>query len=236
MYLSKVEEFARYLMTRELSVNDVCKFLFLHTFSELKPTAIYVGEVTIDGFIAPVGFFGLSTEMMGEGGKTPLKIGVPNTEAVKNNLIVLIKRSEAFEKYPALGRCELLPRQWDSYIACPMSPYGVIALTLDSVPEVDQGFESFIRAIGALVASNFQQRQFATERTPIRFARNRTKNADSLSERQLLIKKLIEKGHSNPAIAEEIGFSESLVRQETMAIYATLNISGRKDLLEGLAE
>jgi DNA-binding NarL/FixJ family response regulator len=42
----------------------------------------------------------------------------------------------------------------------------------------------------------------------------------------------MEKGFTNPAIAAEIGYSESLVRQETMAIYSLLDISGRKELLE----
>ena len=50
--------------------------------------------------------------------------------------------------------------------------------------------------------------------------------------RQMLIKKLIENGYTNIAIANEIGYSESLVKQETMAIYSALNIAGRKELLK----
>jgi DNA-binding NarL/FixJ family response regulator len=52
-----------------------------------------------------------------------------------------------------------------------------------------------------------------------------------LTQRQALIKNLMEKGYTNVAIANEIGFSESLVKQETMTIYSLLNISGRKELL-----
>jgi len=43
---------------------------------------------------------------------------------------------------------------------------------------------------------------------------------------------LIEDGYTNIAIANEIGYSESLVKQETMTIYSILNISGRKALRE----
>jgi DNA-binding NarL/FixJ family response regulator len=53
-----------------------------------------------------------------------------------------------------------------------------------------------------------------------------------LTPRQELIKKLVLQGMTNQQIAIEIGFSDSLVRQETMAIYAALNVSGRKELLE----
>ena len=41
----------------------------------------------------------------------------------------------------------------------------------------------------------------------------------------------MENGYTNIAIANEIGYSESLVKQETMAIFSILNISGRKELL-----
>jgi DNA-binding NarL/FixJ family response regulator len=41
----------------------------------------------------------------------------------------------------------------------------------------------------------------------------------------------MENGYTNIAIANEIGFSDSLVKQETMTIYSLLNISGRKELL-----
>jgi DNA-binding NarL/FixJ family response regulator len=47
-----------------------------------------------------------------------------------------------------------------------------------------------------------------------------------------VILKLILKGLTNIQIGEEIGFSESLVRQESIAIYSALKVSGRKELLE----
>ena len=54
----------------------------------------------------------------------------------------------------------------------------------------------------------------------------------TLTPRQELIRGLASKGFSNRQIAQEIGFSESLVRQETIAIYSALRISGRDDLIK----
>jgi DNA-binding NarL/FixJ family response regulator len=51
-----------------------------------------------------------------------------------------------------------------------------------------------------------------------------------LTERQSLILDLIKSGMTNIAIAHKMGYSESLIRQETMAIYQKLGIDGRKDL------
>jgi len=41
---------------------------------------------------------------------------------------------------------------------------------------------------------------------------------------------LIEDGNTNFAIAEKLGYSESLIRQESIAIYRKLGILGRRDL------
>lgn len=52
----------------------------------------------------------------------------------------------------------------------------------------------------------------------------------SLTERQSEILVLIKSAMTNSMIAERIGYSESLVRRETIIIYAKLGIRGRKDL------
>jgi DNA-binding NarL/FixJ family response regulator len=51
-----------------------------------------------------------------------------------------------------------------------------------------------------------------------------------LSDRQLVIADLLERGFNNAQIALEIGYSESLIRQETVAIYRKLEVTGRKAL------
>ena len=53
-----------------------------------------------------------------------------------------------------------------------------------------------------------------------------------LTERQADILALIKKGMTNDEIAIEIGYSSSLVKQESMLIFSKLGISGRKDLPE----
>lgn len=50
-----------------------------------------------------------------------------------------------------------------------------------------------------------------------------------LTERQSVILSLIAKGLSNPAIAQRIGYSHSLVRQETTRIFHGLEVANRQD-------
>jgi len=49
-----------------------------------------------------------------------------------------------------------------------------------------------------------------------------------LTDRQLVIAGMLERGYSNSQIGLEIGYSESLVRQETVSIYKKLNVTGRE--------
>ena len=51
-----------------------------------------------------------------------------------------------------------------------------------------------------------------------------------LTQRQKDIYELMKKGLTNEEIAIQIGFSSSLVKQETMLIFSKLGVSGRKDL------
>lgn len=56
-----------------------------------------------------------------------------------------------------------------------------------------------------------------------------------LTGRQTRILNLIKEDRTNASIAAIIGYSESLIRQETIIIYKKLGINGRKDLKKSIA-
>lgn len=56
-----------------------------------------------------------------------------------------------------------------------------------------------------------------------------------LTSRQEIVISRLKEGKTNREIARELGFSESLIRQETIIIYSKLGISGRKDFFKGQA-
>jgi DNA-binding CsgD family transcriptional regulator len=236
MYLEEIEHFAHMLMNPGLTMTGVCKFLVLETFTRWRPSAVYAGEITDDGFIAPVGAFGLPAEVVRDWGNIPLAAEAPLSDSIKSDQIILLKREEASERYPILMDYKGIPDKWDSYLVCPTLPYGVFALTLNSVPDVDKELESLLRTVGSLVSLYMSRDQFKVETYKLKNPVKQKSRAGALSERQMIIKGFMEKGFTNTAIAAEIGYSESLVRQETMAIYSTLHISGRKELLEGKPE
>jgi len=232
MHLGKVQKLAQFLMRPEVSIAEVSKFLALEIFGEWKPSTVYAGEITDDGYIAPLGAFGLPAEVLINSGNISLAEETPLTDSVKRDQIILLEREEAFERYPVLLDYKGIPEKWDSYLTCPTLPYGVFALTLNSVPIVDEELESLLRTVGALVSLHISRSALKVDSFKPKNRFSRATRAGALTGRQQVIKGLMEKGFTNSAIAAEIGYSESLVRQETMAIYTTLNLSGRKDLFQ----
>jgi len=232
MYLGRIEKFAHFLVRPQVTIPEVCKFLVLETFSEYKSSALFATEITDDGYLTPVGSFGLNPKSIQSWGNIPLNQDLPFTEAVKTNSMLVVKPNEVFETFPALKNFTNISDDWDSHLICPVIPFGVFSLTLRSVPEVETEFELFVRTAFALAAFHFMR---ANVRIPAYSPKNKKiqgKRAGQLTLRQQMIKDLMQKGLTNAEIAEQIGYSESLVRHETMEIYAVLNISGRKELLD----
>jgi len=57
----------------------------------------------------------------------------------------------------------------------------------------------------------------------------------SLTSRQESILKMINEGKTNALIASQLGYSESLIRQETIIIYRKLGVEGRRELKREMA-
>jgi DNA-binding CsgD family transcriptional regulator len=231
MFEKNIERLARYFMRSGLSGNDICKFLALDTFSLWKAAAVYSGEITNSGSISSNGTFGLLPEFANDWSEISLNINTPLTFAVNNDEILLFKPEETSEKFPNFVNQTDISENWHSYVICPSVPHSVLALMLNTVPEFDEAVEPALRAICWMVTMYLARRKEEVEWPKVVTASIASHNNEALTERQLIIKGLVTRGYTNSVIAEEIGFSESLVRQETMVIYSKLKISGRQDLL-----
>ncbi len=233
MYLQKLAELSRFLAAHESSKVEICKFLNFHLFAYLKCRALYFGRVGEDGCVHPSDHFGFEAGVVDKWGPIPLRLEMPITAAIKrDSLITVNSPSQMYKEFPAMKALENLDHDWQSIMAIPVHSYGVYAITSYTISEIDDLHERFLRTVGQIVSVAFAKcdligtdvKKF--KRQSIRIDKN------TLSARQEVILKLILKGLTNTQIGEEIGFSESLVRQESIAIYSALNVSGRKELLE----
>jgi DNA-binding NarL/FixJ family response regulator len=96
----------------------------------------------------------------------------------------------------------------------------------------------YFRAVGALLGfydfDEARTRQINHDKAARRLQDrvNLVKKGHPLTERQELITDLIKKSKTNGQIGQMLGYSESLIRQETIIIYQKLGIEGRRELIQ----
>ncbi|CAB4569487.1 unannotated protein [freshwater metagenome] len=120
-----------------------------------------------------------------------------------------------------------LREMWSSSVAIPIGLQSLYFLNfredVTSIPE----FESFIQLIASLLTSfELQLREKSDGKTDLWYDEKQR----LLSSREERVLTLIREGKTNAQIAFELGYSESLIRQETVSIYRKLGVNGRKDL------
>ncbi len=227
MYIKAISALVGFFSYGPRHADDLCRFLIFDTFQMLSPKSIFIGEINSSGFLTHKTSFGFEQKDLDQWQKLSLGLDIPITRAVTSNKCIIINSPEEFYgNYPVASDLGAVDRNWQSCIAIPVLPHGVYFLILDCKPTNDPEFEHFLRAVGQLIMvylhsikgkkTNKYSKEVNGELTP----------------RQKIILSHLEKGLTNPQIAQEIGYSESLVRHETIEIYSKLEVSGRKELLE----
>jgi DNA-binding CsgD family transcriptional regulator len=233
MYLKRVTELAQYLSENERPSEELVKFLVLKTFADLTPKAIYITELSGDGSLYPVASFGLDKLKIVQWGRFSLSTHLPITECARKGEIVIVRSVEDFfSRFPKAQEIEDVYLDWEAAIAFSMLPFGVALLFLDDQPKDSVEQMQFIETIGALLSLQYSR---IPVYTGFKSNGGKSKNENhgiDLTERQKLIHQLMFKGFTNAQIAAEVGYSESLIRQETIQIFRILGVSGRKEIIE----
>ena len=135
-----------------------------------------------------------------------------NLQIVKESLNLSYRQSEV--------------TKWESAVAIPVGlNKGYSFLFRHDITQIDSALE-YLRLLEALLNTyeSLVQKEAPTDsKKPIL--------GQEFSNRQEEIFKLIKLGKTNLQIALVLGYSESLIRQETMTIYKKNGIGGRKEIL-----
>ena len=112
-------------------------------------------------------------------------------------------------------------------------PVGALALTFDravgDIDELSVVLATLGDLVGLYVARQWERQLRESPALSTWTAPSDDSPRAELTPRQLLILELVAQGLSNGQVAFRIGYSESTVRQETIAIYRALDVSGRHE-------
>jgi DNA-binding CsgD family transcriptional regulator len=230
MYSKKILAFSDFLAREPKSYNEIAQFLAMNTFAEEKSDCIYLGELIETGVVCTLGGFGWTSTEYSSFIDLPIQSSYPITQSIRTNEVLICTNDDAFKKeYPLMSEFPVRD-DWVSGIAIPAYPIGGIALFSSINLEITESARIFYVAIGSLLGLYASRLPKALVAVAITVKEKIDLPQVPLSDRQLVIAGLLERGFNNAQIGLEIGYSESLIRQETVAIYRKLQVTGRKAL------
>lgn len=139
---------------------------------------------------------------------------------------IIFDLAKMYENYKDATHNEVLSR-YRSGLVLPVVDKVVLGCTLHTPYQKLLEYEGYFECI-RLVLALWQSKLFFQSQNIAQIPG--VGNAE-LTSRQEIILGFIKDGKTNGAIARELGFSESLIRQETILIYSKLGVRGRQDLI-----
>jgi DNA-binding NarL/FixJ family response regulator len=247
MFYRQLAEVSTYVTDHKYQLNDLLRLLCLRALSDLKVEALVFNELDALGTTTVKHFFGFEASDK-DGVRPSYKITekTPFTDSIRDHRTIWIDSLPTWPKEYSNMKSIAVPKQFKTLIVSPVEsrglPIGSLSIYSSAKLAFDEAIVQFIEAISMILASsaNIGGNSTSIHAHEIRTLSNNGPGSEEtelglqdyrepLSERQELILKMISEGRTNAAIADVLGYSESLIRQETIRIYAKLGCSGRNE-------
>ena len=223
--LTKIQTLLDFL-SKEPYLAQLVPFLSENVCPDDELATVYVGRLDENGNINCIQAFGYSTGENVTKAKIHIDEDRPISESLRLNRILLLK-DESTKKYREFNQLD--PSQsWESAALIPIGMGTLFGFNFVKDVTRIEGINQYLKCLQSVLG--FFEINQANSHLSRRF-RDPTKNQEQLSVRQEKILALIRQNKTNSQIANAIGFSESLVKQETMIIYRKLGVEGRNELI-----
>lgn len=246
MLYRQLAEVSNYITDATHELPEVLQMLSLRAMTTLQTEGLMYVELDRQGLATPQSSFGITLST--ENGETPsflISEHTPFTDSIRENRIVWIDTLPQLPKnYSGMKKVNF-PRNLKTLITCPVEarglPVGCLSVFSRAKLSYEESIAQYLEAISMILASalltgknhsfNHLNGSSHGKSTPKLddLGLGLQDYQEPLTERQNLILKLIAEGRTNAAIADVLGYSESLIRQETIKIYAKLGCSGRNE-------
>lgn len=240
--LKKISDLAEFLWSRDYTLIEIMPYLARVVFSEFNVLLISICQYNEKlGTLVNIGMSGAKSEDI-ETLETPVLISedYPATAVFKSGNILCINTLPDWgSNYPHLSGLPL-PSSSKSYCGIPLNaariPKGILTLVSGDVIELDDVTETFLSTTANIFALHYYRNLQVSPNEEIIFeGLDRpfeivdSKRGDELTERQLIILRLISEDRTNKSISQFLGYSESTIRQEVMRIFAKLGCTQRHE-------
>ena len=221
--IQRITEFAWHCTSEDQLVaflgNNICPF------GEL--TAVGTAHLDDDGYIRVQTRFGFSESL-----QTPPPVHIsadhPSVKALQEMKIQVIDMNRIHENHRDLPETVKPNSEYLVSIAMPVTMSKIYGFAFQrDIRKFDEyiPYLEFISSILSHWENMHSSKLISSLSKPIAMGQE-------LTSRQEIIVALIKEGETNSSIAMNLGYSESLIRQETVSIYRKLGVNGRKELMD----
>jgi DNA-binding CsgD family transcriptional regulator len=242
MILKEIKNLVEFLENDVTELETILSHLVLKVLHPLNATSAMISEVTLDNFVQNVTAFGISNRVLETcGDSIYLHDKFPKTDAIKDGEIILVNSLPDWPVEYTNLRSLPHPEMEKSYICFPIekndTPFAVIGIYF--MPRLEKN-ESLFECLD-LISSILSPHLYKILREPQSSFFTRlfkkppeipTNTGDELTTRQEIILSMVAKNFTNAKIGDDLGYSESTIRQEVRKIYQILKCAGRSQAIE----
>jgi DNA-binding CsgD family transcriptional regulator len=234
--LETITDFTIFLQNKGLTMQDICQYLVTVSLKDYGFYCSVFAEIQKNGQVRVTSHFGADPKDVEAWQDMSLEIKTPVNDCLRENRIVWINTlpnySQEYELLNSLPTDDRLKTLVAFPIRGASHLLGAISILSSKKMELDTEMELLIKSLCYLVALRMEIN------SRLKTKSNNSQNGDSpfnngnLSKLTLRQKKILEMliaKKTNQEIADELIYSVSTIKQETIAIYEKLGLRGRED-------
>ncbi len=227
MYKRELEDLVSFLESQP-NIQELATYLGTNACLSGELSKVYIGRVGEDNTISSVATFGYKDTELELVKNIDLQLRKPICIIAREHFIIYRNNTENFYlEFPDAAR---FSDPWKSILCIPLPPRYVMSIAFQVSAEDNVNYYEYFETMTLLIRM-FLNIHLASNDRDYDAKNSSEMLGKPLTDRQQIIHLYMEKGMVNREIAEQINYSESLVRQETIIIFAKLGVTGRRELL-----
>jgi DNA-binding CsgD family transcriptional regulator len=218
-------------LTTERNLESAVQFIAMNACPSGDLSRIFLTRIGSDMTLKHLASFGFSSDFVEKHGQYHLLNAYNLLESIDTGILILHKDDPRLKSREIFSSESENSALWKSVVYMPMLPN--FAASLSSTIQIpdDEEHRRYFSTLKSMLSLYLHLISEAGFPSATKLNKSRIASlGEKLTERQSLILDLIKEGKTNIAIADRLGYSESLIRQETMVIYQKLGVDGRREI------
>jgi DNA-binding CsgD family transcriptional regulator len=234
--LEIITDFTMFLQNKGLTIQDICQYLVTVSLKDYGFYCSVFGEMQKNGQVRITSHFGADPKDVEAWQDMSFEMKTPVNDCLRENRMVWINTLPSYSQEYELLNSLPTDDRLKTLVVFPMRGsthlLGAISFLSSKKIELETEIELLIKSLCYLAVLKMEINSKANNKIIVSQHGENHINNDNLSKltpRQKKIFEMLIEKKTNKEIADELIYSVSTIKQETMAIYEKLGLRGRED-------